>query len=72
VKKPCFSGALWGQPLWLPQGGHKGRPYNAILSHLLCFGMRSSKLDSNSALGAWDAYIHQELSILSGAAVDLR
>jgi hypothetical protein len=22
---------------WLPAGGHKGRPYNAILSHLLTF-----------------------------------
>jgi hypothetical protein len=34
VKKSRFAGTAQGQPLLLPQGGHKGRPYDAILSHL--------------------------------------
>ena len=40
-----LSGTLtraWGQPLWLPQGGHKGRPYAAIFSQLLSFGRECS------------------------------
>jgi hypothetical protein len=25
--------------LWLPEGGHKGRPYNAFFSQLRCPGL---------------------------------
>jgi hypothetical protein len=34
VKELRFAVASWGQPLWFPQGGHKGCPYKAILSQL--------------------------------------
>jgi hypothetical protein len=36
VKKSRFAAASQGRPLWLPQGSHKGRPYNVIFSQLFC------------------------------------
>ena len=32
--------------MWLPQGGHKGRPYNVIFSHLLSRGEMVSRSDA--------------------------
>jgi hypothetical protein len=40
VKKSRLGPASEGQPLWLPQGGHKGRPYNGVFSHIQSRGRK--------------------------------
>ena len=34
VKKSNYAITPYGQPLWLPEGGHEGRPYDPISSQL--------------------------------------